>query len=346
MMPIWLVLAGCEPTTPSADAASATGTPVATARVELASYRPTAEISGSAEPIRSVRLGFEVGGRLEELLVKRGDVVLEGQELAVLDARVAGSQYQQATAGLAAAQAALAAAEDNLARLKQLGENVSAQQLTQVDAQVKAAIAQRDQARAAQQVAGVAYRSHTLQAPIGGIVTEAPDNPGTLIAPGTPLFVIEDLSALRIKGTAPESDEWLVTGLQASVRSGTGAEEALAVVERVIPSLDPATRRLPVEVRIDSPPPWLRAHAFVRARVTAAQDVTAFSVPKGAIVARPDFAVLVVPGPTSDPTDARRVPVTVVREDTERTLVIGDLGEGDLVAIAPPQDFSARAGEQ
>lgn len=337
-----LLLQGCDDASPEAEAEAVQASQLSTALVERASYRPSAEISGSAEPIRSVRLGFDVPGRLKELTVRRGETVIEGQALAVLDGRVAGSQYSQASAAVAAADAALAAAEDALARLDQLKESVSAQQRVQAEAQFKAARAQRDQAVAAQQAAGTSLRLHTLVAPISGIVTEAPDNPGALVGAGTPLFVIEDLSALRIKGSAPDdlSGGWLSDGLSATVRSGISEETAQAVVERVIPSLDPATRRLPVEVRIDTPPSWLRAHAFVRAEVTAAQDVPAFSVPSGAIVARPDFSVLRLKSP-QETKGVERIPVTVVKEDGERTLVLGDLKEGDIVAVNPPLDLGA-----
>lgn len=348
---IWgaLWLGGCDQTAPEAEAKMTAPQALATAKVMKASHRPSVEISGSAEPIRSVRLGFDMPGRLKTLLVKRGETVVEGQELAVLDGRVAGSQYNQATAALAAAEAALAAAQDGLARLDQLGELVSAQQRVQADAQMKAAKAGRDQALAGQQAAGTSLRLHTLVAPISGLVTEAPDNPGTLVGAGTPLFVIEDLSSLRIKGSAPEqvseAGGWLVSGLEATVRSGVSTESSVAVVEQVIPSLDPATRRLPVEIRIDSPPPWLRAHAFVRARVEAAQDVPAFSVPSGAVVARPDFTVLVLRDP-SKPEIIERVPVTVVGEDGERSLVLGALAEGETVVVNPPQALGAANAAQ
>lgn len=337
MLPLvlWTVVMGCDSGAP-AEAANAVPLAVTTAPVQTARYRPQIEITGSAEPVRSVQLGFDMPGRLRTLEVKRGDVVEEGQALATLDASMASGQHTQAAAGVAAAEAALAVAQDASDRLAQLGDLATPQQRAQVEGQLKGSRAQLDQALAGERVASTSLWHHTLRSPISGVVTTGPDNPGTLVGAGTPLFTIEDLSALRVKGSAPETASWLVEGLGATVRAGTAAETAPAVVERVIPSLDPATRRLPVEVRVDEPPAWLRAHAFVRVDVSAAEEVEVFAVPKGALVARPDFAVLVVPGPSVAPV---RVPVTVVGEESDRTLVSGALQAGDQVAVDPPQGW-------
>jgi RND family efflux transporter MFP subunit len=331
-----LALSGCERQAPEAEAAVAAPVAITTAPVQLARYRPHTEITGSAEPIASVQLGFDVPGRIRELHVQRGDVVEVGQALAVLDGAVAYGQHNQAKAGVAAAEAAAVAAEDAWQRVQKLGDLATPQQLTQVEAQMKAAKAQVEQARAAEKVASTSLYLHTLRAPIAGVVTNAPDNPGTMTGAGTPLFVIEDLTALRIKGSAPEVESWLAPGQTATVRTGAGEEKVAGVVERVLPSLDPATRRIPVEIRVDDPPPWLRAHAFVRADVAASADIDVYAVPRRSVVARPEFAVLVVPSPGADPV---RVPVTVVGEEDERTLVRGELSAGDLVAVDPPQSW-------
>jgi RND family efflux transporter MFP subunit len=338
MIPLVFALAACSRgTTESAEAAIAPAeVAVATAEVEAAAWRPTAEITGSAEPVRRVELGFDVPGRLDRVLVHRGDTVAEGQSLAVLDSDVAQGQLAQARAGVAAAEAGAAAAEDAWTRLQQLGEAVSPQQRAQAEAQVKGARAQLEQARAGERMAATNASLHTLRAPFSGVLTSAPDNPGALVGAGMPLFVVEDLSALRVKGTAAESDGWLAVGLPATVRAGTGADTAPAVVERVIPSLDPATRRVPVEIRIDTPPAWLRAHAFVRVAVESGEPVDALAIPKGALVARPDFAVLVVSGPDAAPV---RVPVAVLGERDGKVVVSGDLAVGAKVAVDPPQGW-------
>ncbi len=311
---------------------------VRTDAVELAKFRPRTEITGSAEPVASVKLGFELGGRLQEVAVRRGDEVSKGQRLARLDTAVSAAQHNQAKAALAAARAKEAAARDAVERLEQMSDTVSAQQLAQMKLELEAAVARVAQASAAVDMSGASLDKHWLRSPISGVVMDAPDNPGTMVAAGTPLFLIENISALRVRGTAPETDHWLAPSQPALIRAGTGGDQVTGVVELVLPALDPATRRIPVEVRVDEPPAWLRAHAFVRAEVSALEEIDVFAVPRRALVARPEFAVLVMSGEGGAP---ERVGVTVLDDRSELVRVLGDLEEGDEVALDPPQDFGS-----
>lgn len=303
-----------------------------TAPVVAASWRPTEEITGSLEPVASVQLGFAVGGRLESLTAARGDVVAQGQVLAKLDTGLAAAQLAQAEAAVAGAEAQLAAGEAAFSRASALYEakGLSDQQFADAKAGVEAGRAGVEQAKAAARLARENLSYHSLRAPIAGVVTNGPDNAGMVVGPGTALFVIEDLSALQLKGTASEAASWLVAGLSATVIAGNGVSTP-ATVTRVIPSLDMATRRLPVELRIDAPGPEVRAHSFARATITAGTDQPAFAVPKGALVARPEFLVFRMSGDKPE-----KVTVTRLGEQGDVAILAGPLSAGDLVVVDPP----------
>lgn len=331
------LLAGCDTHVEGdAHAAGAAAQPqVRTAAVEATSWRPSVEVTGSAEPVAAVQLGFDVPGRLKELVVVRGQVVRAGDAIAKLDASMAQSQLAQAQAGEAAATAQATAATSSFARIEKLGDAVSPQQRSEAQAGLEGARAQLAQAEAAVRLARTNLAWHTLKAPIGGVVTNGPDNAGILVGAGTPLFVIEDLSALRLKGTVAEEHAWVAEGLPVSVISGVGGDSVPGVVERVIPALDPATRRIPVEIRIDAPPPSLRSHAFVRATVEGPEQST-LAIPRAALVARPEFAVWRLPAPGAAP---ERVRVAVLAEQGDRVLVSGALSVGDTVVLDPPHGY-------
>ena len=329
MITLFLLLACNRESAAPAEAAIAS---VSTAAVERVAFRPSAELTGSLEPIASVQLGFDVPGRLETLLVRRGQTVEKGDALARLDARMAAAQLAQAEGALAGAKAQVAAGEATIGRLQQLqaAGGVSAQQLGDAEAGLAAGRAGVEQAEAAVRLARTHVGNHTLRAPIDGVVTNGPDNAGTMVGAGTPLFVLEDLSALQLKATAPESASWIAPGQEAVLRMSGAEGEVRGAVSLVLPSLDPATRRIPVEIRFDAPPAWLRAHAFARVTVTAADEVEAFRVPSAAVVARPDFCVFRTAEGGSE-----RVPVEVVQEGggmsvvravglTERAVVLLD----------------------
>jgi membrane fusion protein (multidrug efflux system) len=336
MMLLSLLLA-CKPAVETASASNE-GPVIRTAAVEAATYRPRVELTGSLDPIAQTRVGFNVGGRLASISVQRGDTVSTGAELGHLDTEMAQAQLLQARAGVRAAQAQADAAVEGLGRLDKMGDAISAQKRSEVVAGHDAALAQLDAAKAAEKIASTNASWQTLRAPIGGTVTDAPDNPGAMVGPGTPMFVIEDLSALRMRTTAPEEAAWLVGGLKVKVYSGTpGLTTPVdGTVDRVLPSLDEATRRIPVELRVDAYPATMRAHQFARAVVEAGADQPAFRVRREAVVARPDFSVFAVASATAAP---KRVPVEIVGQDGDFTVVEGDLAVGQLVVLDPPHAY-------
>lgn len=331
-----LALASCaDPITETASAATAPA--ISTANAEAVTFQARLELTGSVEPIATVHLGFDVPGRLDELLVSRGDDVRRGQPLARLDDAMARAQLAQAEAGTRAARAQADAAASAYDRLERLGDALSAQQRDEARAGRDGAAAQLAQAEAALALAKTNVRYHTLVAPIDGTLTDAPDNVGALTGAGSPLFVIEDNTAMRIKADVAEVDGWIAAGDAARVVAGTPGATATAdgAVERVIPSLTPSTRRLPVEIRIDDPQ-GLRAHQFVRVTVTSSAPQAAIQVPKAALVANPDFAVWVEPAPGAKPL---RVPVRVVEQTGDAVFVQGELTSGARVVVNPPHGY-------
>ncbi|MFL5360363.1 MAG: biotin/lipoyl-binding protein, partial [Myxococcales bacterium] len=63
------------------------------------------EVSGTLDPAKSLKAGFEVPGRLSRITVKKGAHVAEGALVAQLDPELADAQVQQAQAAVKAAEA-------------------------------------------------------------------------------------------------------------------------------------------------------------------------------------------------------------------------------------------------
>lgn len=332
-------LAGCRAETGAASKAEAAPLTLRYGLAEPARHRPQTEITGSLDPVQSVQLGFDVPGRVQRLLVNRGDTVSKGQAVAVLDSSIAAAQADQAAAAVAGAEAQLVAGESGFERARRLKDAgaMSEQDWSTAQASVLAGRAGVQQARAAAAMARANLEHQTLKAPFAGVIQNGPDNAGIMTGGGTPLFLLDDISSLQIKGTAPEDTAgWLREGLDAIVFSATpGATVGVpAKVLRVLPSLDVATRRLPVEIRIEAPPGTLKAHGFARVVIDGGSDIDAWSVPRAALVARPDFCVFVaVDGAAAAP---KRVPVTVLVEHGDSIIVRGDLTAGAQVVLDPP----------
>lgn len=330
---MWLAACSAEAPAPPTVASAAV---LKTAQVATEPWTPELALDGTLEPVASVQLGFDVPGRIEVLHVRRGAVVSRGEVLAKLDDSMARAQLAQAESAAKGAEAQLAAGEAAWSRAQQLkaAGGLSDQQSQDAEAAVLAGRAGVDQARAAVQLASAYVANHTLKAPIAGTITNGPDNVGAMVGGGTPLFFLEDLSAFQLRGSVGEGDTWVTAGMPVAVSPGTPGSilSVEAVVLRVIPALDPVTRRLPVEVSIDPAPPGFLAHGYARARIRALQPVQVLAVPRAALVARPDFSVVVDRGEGI----YERVSVEVLGEHEETALLRGKLAEGDRVVLYPP----------
>ncbi len=271
----------------SAQASAATKAPIAVTRGARATFRPQVEVTGTLEPWRSADIGFEQQGRLASLLVSTGDLVKQGQPLAFLDAAMAGAQINQAEAQTRAAGSQLALAQDNLRRTESLIATRSIPEAQAVAAreQVELARAQLEGARATERLSRTGAGQRSINAPFAGLVTKAPTTAGGVASPGVPLIRIEDHVRFRLAASLSEADAGLVkVGSEVSVKLRDRSVRGR--VTAVVPSLDQATRRAPVEIEVqnDKDAPLL-AWSFVRATIEAAAEQQGLALP--ASVRRP-----------------------------------------------------------
>lgn len=125
----------------------------------------------------------------------------------------------------------------------------------------------------------------TINAPLSGVVIDKAVVEGAYVETGTRLYTIADLSRLWVVMDAYESDLGFLRYGQAVVFS---AEARPGHVFRgriafISPTLDAATRTVPVRVNVENPDGRLKPEMFVRAAVYASLDAAGE-------VARPDLA--------------------------------------------------------
>ena len=98
-MILLLTLLSCKEIT-SISTAATPALALRTAAVEATTWLPTVEVTGNVEPVAMVQLGFDGPGRIDAILIERGQVVHKGDAIARLDARIASAQLAQAEAAL------------------------------------------------------------------------------------------------------------------------------------------------------------------------------------------------------------------------------------------------------
>jgi RND family efflux transporter MFP subunit len=296
--------------------------------VQLVEARPVQstareEVSGTLDPAKSLKAGFEVPGRLVRISVKKGASVAEGAVIAQLDPELADAQVQQALAAVKAAEAQAAMAQDTARRqseLKQKGtisdwqSKTSTSQAATADAQLQAARAQLAQARANR-------KRHDLRAPFAGVLIDAPDQIGATVSSGKELFTLEQLDPLVLRLTVPESARALRPGAKVHVEAASGAARRDdAVIKSIIPSADPATRRIPVEVLVPNEDGRFTAHTLARAVLPLGAPEQAVAVPASALASVGGDHVFTL----AEDGQVRRVAVQVIERGPKEAVVKSD----------------------
>jgi multidrug efflux pump subunit AcrA (membrane-fusion protein) len=111
------------------------------------------------------------------------------------------------------------------------------------------------------------------------------------------LFELQDLSALKLKGSVGESDANLIR-VGAPVEISTEHGSALGTVSTVLGAVDPSTRRVPLEALFDNKKDGtrLRSGAFVRARIQGGAPIPVLRLPHEALRPGSQDEVLVAQG--------------------------------------------------
>jgi len=308
--------------------AAAHPVPVGVMRPGPASWTPEVVLTGTLEPIQAADLAFEVGGRVAHIDARLGDHVEAGQLLAALDRATIGAQQAQTAASVSAAEAQAAIAQDRLTRAQSLARTGAASDAELVGARQNVALAQAQlaQARATRRLTSTTSADHVLRAPFAGVLTRVPSGPGGVVGPGVPLLRVEDLTALKLRGTVA-ADEVSAIANGATVHiEGT---RAVGTVRAVVRSLDPSTRRAPIEILVPNDDGSLVGNALVHAHLSTGEAIPALRIPASARRADGTVAVVSAAGRI----DFRAITAHVAEDGS--WLVTEGLRDGERVVVRP-----------
>ncbi|MSP15258.1 MAG: efflux RND transporter periplasmic adaptor subunit [Myxococcales bacterium] len=319
--------------------------------------------TGTVRPRNEVDVSARVPGRLERVLVDVGSVVRKGELLAVVEHRELELAAGQARAHIDVAAAAIEqtkvvrdAASRHRVRVRSLREQsmVNAAELeqaetglAQAEAAVRAAEAQLRVARAATGLATEALAGSRIEAPIAGVITRRHVGLGARVAPGQPLFQVQDASVLEVEGAVP-AEELVRLSLDqpaiVTVSDLPGRSFPGHVATRGT-SLDAVTRRATVKVVVDPAGGALLSNMFARVSVEVGRVIGALVVPATALVRDDEGpALFVFQGgkavrvrPVLGVRDGDHVPVLSGLDERAKVLVSGQIGlaDGAAVDLAP-----------
>lgn len=299
-----LVLSGCgksggdaapAASAPVSGAAGAGGPPVSvsTVVVQKRDYDVQLEATGTVAALNSVDVKPQISSTVTSVHFKEGQFVKAGQLLFTLDSRTDETNVAKAQAQLQKDVAALADAQRQLVRSKELlAQNFVSQTAldatqTLVDAQHAAVEADRAALKAAQ--VGLSYTR--IVAPSAGRAGMVNIFPGTLVQPATSTLVtITQLDPIAVSFNLPQRN--LQDALQ-SLRAGGGKVAAelpegrgtlagkLSFVDNAV---DAASGTVKVKAQFDNKDEKLWPGAFVGVKLSVQTIKDAIVVPQASIV--------------------------------------------------------------
>lgn len=241
-------------------------------------------------PLLVADVGSKQLGYLSTVLVERGDRVRRGQPVALVRPSDLPDQLRSAQSTLSQAQAALALARSNRARLGELAPSgvVSMQEVEQSRSALSQAEAQEQSAQA--QLSAIATRlgETRIDAPIDGVVLSRRLDPGALVGPtagGGAVLTVGRVDVLKVIVPVRERDAGnLHIGDQATIRVDARPLETFAAqIVRIAPGFDPVTRTLDVELHLPNADGKLRPGMYGIATLRTGLHPQALLVPEAAV---------------------------------------------------------------
>lgn len=257
-----LILAGCREQTElpsSPDARPKVGT----MKVAERTFEDRLRVQGTVRVRNSSVVSARVPGSIDEIYVEEGAQVTNGAALFRVDHVNLENAVNQARAARASAAAVIGEAEAALekakwddARMRRLFEGKAVTkdafekarlQFKSVSAKVEAARAQLAQSEAAVKSAEKTFGDSIARAPFSGTITKKFKDAGDYVAPGVPVFSMDDPSVRELCVSLPAAHYGKVKiGRTLIGLGGTGNQDAkerrLYPVSYKAPSVDPLTR--------------------------------------------------------------------------------------------------------
>jgi len=307
---------------------------VTVAEVRAVPWERAIALVGTLLPNQEARIAAEVEGSIGKTLVEVGDRVAAAADLAQIDTASYQGMVNLYTANHNKAVASAENQRENLERLQQLRRSgsVSPTDFDQAVAAEKQAAAEVEATKAQLGSAKTALRRSLAVAPFAGAISERLVNAGDFVRVGTVMFHLVDDAVLKFRGEVPERD---------AARVQTGQIVRLSVdaypgrtfegkVSWINPAVNPATRGMTIEARVENPDRTLKANFFARAELIVDAAAPTLVVPVEAIVV---FAgvpkVFVVEGDVAQP---REVELGATRGEAQE--VRAGLKPGERVIVS------------
>jgi HlyD family secretion protein len=365
--------------------------PAIDARVESSVRGPiTRKITapGTVEPTEEAKIGSQLLGRVVAVNVKEGDIVRTGDVLVKLDDTDARSRLMSTQAKSDRLRGAMTQAESELAKASReeaqhgrlVNRGYSSKKeladartdLAKAEAALQMTMREMAENEAQRRINLEELKRTEIRAPIDGVVTGLSVRVGEVVIagttnlPGSVLMTISDITHMRVSADVDESDVPLIVPGQPVLiyLQADGQTAIAATVEKLAPKGRKTGDAVSFEtrVRVDRPPPSLRAGMTATVEIEVRRVEEALGVPVQAVVHRrrkdlPDTPAVQAwaernarsPGEKARDAALRYIKIVFVLEggvararpvqtgisDERRVEILSGLTSGDRVIVGP-----------
>jgi len=301
---------------------------VKVAAAKMQSLSSVILVPGTVISRDDARLSAEVDGRLLEV-AEVGTAVRAGEPVAVVEAEILRLLNVELQAEIRRAEARLVYLENEVSRYTTLAKTnlASANQLEQARSEQDIALGDLDVARARlAQNSDQLARTRVL-APFDGIVVERLMQPGERVSDGGVVVRLVNPQRLEIVARAP-LEYFAFSHIGESLKTKAGTEELTATIRTVVAVGDENTHQF--EIRLDLEGQPFQVGRTVRVAVPSDDSSEVLTVPRDALVLRPQGATIFV---IDAQKQAKQVSVSTGLGSGDWVEVRGAVSAGDLVVI-------------
>jgi RND family efflux transporter MFP subunit len=305
----------------------------------------TLDLPGRLEAYYRAPIFARVSGYLKSWSADIGAKVKAGQAIAEIEAPDLDQQLLQARADLASQEASAKLSEATLTRRKSLiaSNFVSMQEIDERSADLsnKKAAVNSGQANVERLEALAGYKKITV--PFDGVVTARDTDVGALInaggGSGPPMFVISDISKLRVYVNVPQS-------YVPAIRIGAKARISMpeypnrtfdATVEASSQSVDISSGTTRMQLALDNPNGELMPGGYANVRMGLERDAVPLHIPASALIFNGSGLRVATVGAGDK---VRFKTVTIARDLGKDIELASGISADDRVIVAPPDGLA------
>lgn len=272
--------------TPGAPAALA---PLELAAVDVSPVQPrvlsrSLPLSGSMSPVVQATVKSKVSGEVEQVTVREGQDVREGDVIARIDTRNLQAQYDRELAAVEKARADLNLAELNRDKNRTLLEQkyISQNTYESTESAYAASVASFKLAEAQARLIKISLDDAVIRAPFSGTIAKRLVQPGEKVSADSPIVAIVDLRQMLLEAAVPAAEIPSVRvgqGARFNV-SGFGDRQFVGQVQRINPMTVEGSRAITIYIAVQNTDRALKGGMFAQGDLVLDSTTPVLSIPQ------------------------------------------------------------------